>query len=95
METGQKYWLDTTQYADLTSLFESFAPEAFDQAVADPDLGGWGVLIYLPCRFFSLLSFLLFLPKIRGAGPLGPSPRSATVTTISWHPETEINVPTP
>lgn len=29
-------------YAELNSLFESFAPEAFDQAVADPDLGGGG-----------------------------------------------------
>ena len=58
-------------------------------SVADPDLelreGGGGVggpvLIYLPCRPFSLQSFLLFLPKIRGggAGPPGPSPRSATV----------------
>ena len=41
--------------------------------VVDPDLelGGAGVLIYLPCWPFSLLSFLLFLPKIRGGGP-GP-----------------------
>ena len=30
----------------------------------------------LPCWLFSLLPFLLFLPKIRG--PLGPSPRSTT-----------------
>ena len=39
-------------------------------AVADPDLGE--VLIYLPCWPFSLQSFLLFSPKIRGegAGPL-------------------------
>ena len=39
-------------------------------SVADPDLelrggggGGWAVLIYLPCRPFSLQSFLLFYPK--------------------------------
>ena len=49
-------------------------------AVADPDLELWGggggaVLIYLPCWPFSLQSFLLFLPKIRGgAGPPGPLP---------------------
>jgi len=36
-------------------------------------------VFYLPCRLFFLLSFLLFLPKIRGAGPLGSSPRSTTV----------------
>ena len=54
--------------------------------VADPDLelrggGGGAVLIYLPCPPFSLQSFLLFLPKIRGGpGPPGPSPRSATGT---------------
>ena len=45
--------------------------------VADPDLelrgGGGPVLIYLPCRPFSLQSFLLFLPKIRG-GPRPPPP---------------------
>ena len=38
-------------------------------AAADPDLelsGGGGGFIYLPCRLFSVLSFLLFLPKIRG-----------------------------
>ena len=46
--------------------------------VADPDLelreGGGAVLTYLPCRPFSLQSFLLFLPKIRGGGgpPLDP-----------------------
>ena len=39
--------------------------------VADPDLElrGGSVLIYLPCRPFSLQSFLLFLPKISGRGP--------------------------
>ena len=44
--------------------------------MADPDLelrgggggGGGSVLIYLPWRPFSLESFLLFLPKIRGGG---------------------------
>ena len=50
--------------------------------MADPDLelrggGGW-VLIYSPYWPFSLRSFLLFLLKIRGTGPPGPSPRSAT-----------------
>ena len=30
--------------------------------------GGEGVLTYLPCQPFSLQSFLLFLPKIRGRG---------------------------
>ena len=50
----------------------------------DLELGGGGggagaVLIYLPCRPFSLQSFLLFLLKIRGGpGPPGPSPRSAS-----------------
>ena len=36
--------------------------------------GGGAVLIFLPCRPFSLRSFLLFLPKIRGARapPLDP-----------------------
>ena len=50
--------------------------------VADPDLElrGTPVLICLPCWPFSLQSFLLFLPKIRGAGPPGPSPRCATGT---------------
>ena len=42
--------------------------------MADPDLelrgGGGGVLIYLPWWPFSFQSFLLFLPKIRGGGPL-------------------------
>ena len=49
-------------------------------SVADPDLElrGGGLDFYLPWRPFSLQSFLLFLPKIRGPGPLGPSPRSAT-----------------
>ena len=50
--------------------------------MADPDLeqrggggGGGSVLIYLPWRPFSLQSFLLFLPKIRGGpGPPGPLP---------------------
>ena len=39
--------------------------------MADPDLElkrGGAVLIYLPCRPFSLQSFLLFSPKIRGGG---------------------------
>ena len=62
------------------------------ELVVDPDLelgralgegGGGGEegerLIYLPFRLFSILSYLLFLPKIRGAGPPGPSPRYATV----------------
>ena len=51
--------------------------------VPDQDLeltgggGGGANLIYLPCLLFSLLSFLRFLPKIRGAGatrapPLDP-----------------------
>ena len=51
------------------------------EPVADPDLelrggGGGAVLIYLPCRPFSLQSFLLFSPKIRGngVGPPGPLP---------------------
>ena len=37
-------------------------------------LSGGAVLTYLPCRPFSLQSFLLFLPKIRwgGGAPLGP-----------------------
>ena len=43
---------------------------------------GGSVLIYLPCWPFSLKSFLLFLPKIKGGGEgarsPGPSPRSAT-----------------
>ena len=37
--------------------------------------GGGPVFIFLPCWPFSLQSFLLFLPKIRGSGP---SPRSVT-----------------
>ena len=49
-------------------------------AVADPALelrgGGGGVLIYLPCRPFSLQSFLLFFTQNKG-GRGGP--RSATV----------------
>ena len=54
-------------------------------SVADPDLelrgvGGGVVLIYLPYWLSSLLSFLRFLPKIRGAGPPGLSLRSATDT---------------
>ena len=54
------------------------------KSVADPDLelrgrGGGAVLIYLLCWPFSLQSFLIFWPKIRGCpGPPGPSPRSAT-----------------
>ena len=57
------------------------------KSVADPDLGrflalegggGGAVLIYLPCPPFSLQSFLLFSPKIRGGGGPGPSPRSVT-----------------
>ena len=52
--------------------------------VADPDLElrgcGGVVLIYLPYWLSSLLSFLRFLPKIRGAGPPGLSLRSATDT---------------
>ena len=53
--------------------------------VADPDLElrrgpGFDLLALLP---FSLLSFLLFLPKIRrGLRPPGPSPRSATATIL-------------
>lgn len=47
--------------------------------VVDPNLelrrGVGGRLIYLPYRLFSLLSFLPFLPKIRG-----PFPTSATVS---------------
>ena len=35
-------------------------------------------MIYSPCWPFSLQSFLLFLPKIRGWPPRGPSPRSTT-----------------
>ena len=58
--------------------------------VADPDLelrglgrgGGGVVLIYLPCRPFSLQSFLLFLPKIRRTP--GPLPRSATDHLLSF-----------
>ena len=56
--------------------------EVEQHSVADPDLelrkrvGGGGVvafLIYLPHWLFSLPSFRLFLPKIRGkAGPLDP-----------------------
>ena len=53
--------------------------------VADPDFelkrGPSLDLLALPA--FSLLSFLLFLPKIRGGpGPPGPSPRSATATIL-------------
>ena len=52
-------------------------------AVVYPDLElrgrrGW---VYLPCVLFFLLSFLLFLPKIRGASP-GPSPRSTTALVV-------------
>ena len=47
--------------------------------VADPDIelrggGGGAVLIYLPCRPFSLQSLLLFLPKIRRGGGGGAAP---------------------
>ena len=49
-------------------------------AVADPDLellgGGGGVVNLLALLAFSLLSFRLFLPKIRGNRP---PPRSVTV----------------
>ena len=47
-----------------------------ENSAADQDLeprGGRAVLIYLPWWLFSLLSFLLSLPKIRGAGQPGPS----------------------
>ena len=43
-------------------------------AVADPELelrvggGGGGGLIHLPCWLFYFLSFLFFVPKIRGGG---------------------------
>ena len=47
--------------------------------VADPDFelrggGGGGGLLHLPCRFFFLLSFLPFLPKImeRDRAPRAP-----------------------
>ena len=52
-------------------------PYCIFDPVVDPDLEirGGPVLIYLPCRPFSLQSFLHFLPKIRGgAGPPGPLP---------------------
>ena len=59
---------------------------SFQVLVADPDLElkGWGggggvaVLIYLPCRPFSLQSFLFFSQNKGGGGPPGPSPRSTT-----------------
>ena len=58
--------------------------------------GGWGggggrgkgrggrgaVLIFLPCWPFPLQSCVLFLPKIRGGGGGGASPRSATEILI-------------
>ena len=57
------------------------------ERVADRDLEGGGgggpVLIYLPCRPFSLQSFLLFFTQNKGGGarPPGPLPRSATENT--------------
>ena len=43
------------------------------RAMVEPDveLRGRGVLMYLPCWRFSLLSFLLFPPKIMGGGGVG------------------------
>ena len=52
-------------------------------SVADPELelrgrgggvGGGGFDLYLPCWLFSLLSFFLFLPKVRGPGTPWPLP---------------------
>ena len=82
--------LSTTSYQSfLQSFLKAKKPTkaVYERlvTVADPDLelrgggGGNPVLTYLPCRPFSLQSFLLFLPKIRGGpGPPGSSPRSAT-----------------
>ena len=45
-------------------------------------------LFTFPAGFFSLESFLLFLPKIREGGTLGPSPRSASACLVLLEAET-------
>ena len=59
--------------------------------VADPDLelrggggGGGGGLDLLALLAFIPSVISAFLPKIRGAGPPGPSPRSVTACTIRY-----------
>ena len=62
---------------------------------ADPDLelrgGGGGegaVLFYLPCWPFSLQSFLLLLPKIRGEpGPPGAPPLDLPLNSVNRQKE--------
>ena len=66
-------------YENLQFEIHLYQPHTWP--VDHPDLelegGRGGVLIFLPCWPFSLQSILLFLPKIRGGGHPGLTPRSA------------------
>ena len=47
--------------------------------------GGGAVLIYLPCRPFSLQSFLLFLPKIKGGAWAPRAPPLHPPLLLYWY----------
>ena len=68
--SSKKLILASKSFFDNPSNLNLISSISRTITVADPDLelrGGGPVLIYLPCRRFSLQWFLLFLPKIRGA----------------------------